>query len=452
MRKFTQLLLAICVTVFVFSSCGKKLETSNNKSTVQNTTNQDPMVATPGGLMPKSHVYLVERGYHLSVKDGHVLKINTKTGEVAEDFGDHLPNSGNATPSHLIPGLVSIGQGSWVTWLQWDNGSSSPINYFSTTWIVPNAPAVNNDQLIYIFNGLTDPNGVDIMQPVLQWGGGPAGGGYIWTIANWYVWSSGSAHSDLDTVNPGASLQGLIQMTGQNSDGSYNYTSSFSGHDNVFSISEGDVTSGGTIPIVPQQTAAFETLEAYHTVNGTIEYGIGEASEYPANTDKVIMNDIAISLTSGYPYELVLVGTTFEKFYDVSWTPGKLTANVGESALVMNSGDEGQGQGYLYFQPAPTINGKINVELGSTNPNVPCVISAYPGSTVTVSVNVFSIRGETGIETFTITTPGTTFSGSGTSISATNGQVVATFIMPSSGSINASATFAGAGTGSIIVY
>ena len=65
------------------------------------------MVATPGGWLPKSHVFLVENGYHLDVTTGHVLKVSDETGKIMADFGEiHT-----STLSHVMRYPTSVDKG-----------------------------------------------------------------------------------------------------------------------------------------------------------------------------------------------------------------------------------------------------------------------------------------------------------------------------------------------------
>jgi hypothetical protein len=68
--------------------------------------------------------------------------------------------------------------------------SNDYISNFETTIEVPLAPRKKDVGLIYIFMGLetalTSPVRA-IVQPVLQWGSGPAGGGPHWSLVSCYV-------------------------------------------------------------------------------------------------------------------------------------------------------------------------------------------------------------------------------------------------------------------------
>ena len=100
---------------------------------------------------------------------------------------------------------------------EWTNTTGHPISYFSTKWIVPPAPATDNGQLVYLFNGIQQTSsGPFILQPVLQWGVSPAGGGSYWSITNWYVNGMGgiALKGNLVQVNSGDVLRGVMTLTG----------------------------------------------------------------------------------------------------------------------------------------------------------------------------------------------------------------------------------------------
>lgn len=58
---------------------------------------------------------------------------------------------------------------------------------FDGHFSVPNAPNVQGGPLIYLFPGLAPLRQDSMLQPVLQYGVGPMGGGDHWTMANWYA-------------------------------------------------------------------------------------------------------------------------------------------------------------------------------------------------------------------------------------------------------------------------
>jgi len=153
--------------------------------------------------------------------------------------------------------------GGWVTWASWRNATGSAISSFSTSWVVPAPPAAPAGQLVYLFNGLQNATGSEILQPVLQWGSSGAGGGPFWSIASWHVDSQGHAYCTPSTpVNPGDLLTGMMTMTGAFNDGTHNYRCEFVG------VAGTALMALGT----PELTDAEETLEAY---------GVTAQAEYP---------------------------------------------------------------------------------------------------------------------------------------------------------------------------
>ena len=85
---------------------------------------------------------------------------------------------------------------------------------FRTNWTVPAEPTSDSGQLIYYFNGIQNSDRNSILQPVLQWGISPAGGGAYWSVASWYISPTGHAvFSSLIRVNVGDILIGAMTQT-----------------------------------------------------------------------------------------------------------------------------------------------------------------------------------------------------------------------------------------------
>jgi hypothetical protein len=244
----------------------------------------DDLVLTPGGLRPRSQVHLIESGAVIDGTDGRLRKLSPSS-EMLADFGvlqRHIADM------PLQPGNVAhpeakatpaFGSG-WITFASWTNTTGTPASSFSTTWVIPDPPATQSGQVIFLFPGIQ--NETMIYQPVLQWGVSAAGGGNYWAVASWYVGGQGglALHSNLVQVNPGDTLVGVMTRTGQ-SGARFNYNCVFKGIANA------------SLPIanVDQLTWFVETLECY---------GITKASDYPgaALTE---MRDISIATGSANP-------------------------------------------------------------------------------------------------------------------------------------------------------
>jgi hypothetical protein len=353
MKALNKLTFLALAAIFI-SGCKKDLDSNTHSAATLQASKPDStqdMIPTPGGLIPKANVHLIEPGYHLTVSSGHVLKIHDRTGKIMEDFGvvkQSGINNQNAQQNNLkaknysvIPGALPSVNPNWQTWAQWNNTSGQPITSFSTTWVVPSAPPSNDSQVIYLFNGLEEQDQVSIMQPVLQWGSNHLFGGNSWVISNWYVWGSGGAYTTSVPVTPGTSLTGVINYTGE-TNGSYNYTSSFAGYTNTMNITDGNQYTGGTIPQVLLQTWAVETLEVYHwTGSNTLAPEVVQSTDYPNDLD-VVMKNISLQ-TNGSAAPLV-------------WTSqiGQY-AVVGEHTNVISNNSSGTGEVDIYFHKQPPV-------------------------------------------------------------------------------------------------
>src|ERR1700743_3893867 len=90
MKKTIKSALAILIIALMFNGCKKDSYQPSATKPVANIVTPatvDSMVLTPGGWLPKSHVFLVEKGFHLDTRNGHVLKIEDATGKIRADFG-----------------------------------------------------------------------------------------------------------------------------------------------------------------------------------------------------------------------------------------------------------------------------------------------------------------------------------------------------------------------------
>lgn len=344
----------IVLAMAAFAGCKKQdLQTAKNSTPI----NKSDLALVPGvGYVPKNEVHIIEAGNQLTVKNGHILKVEKASGKLIEDFGlikIGSPNGVNSGAQNSMqrnlsskPGSISGANPNWITWAQWTNTGSQPINYFSTTWSVPDAPASNDGQTLFIFDGLETTSGSDILQPVLQWGTSAAGGGSYWAIANWFVSSSGfyAVQMPLTTVSAHTSLQGIMTYTGQQAGtGSYDYTSSFAGYSNTLTLIDGGSVSisNGTTPYVPLQTSTVETLEAYSSSGGTPV----SASDYPADLDVAMTN---------------IQGLTASSNVSFSWLAQNNVTDFGQQTVVVSNSSPG-GEVDLYFStPLAEIDMSLN--------------------------------------------------------------------------------------------
>ena len=286
--------------------------------------------------------------------------------------------------------------------------------------------------------------GATIVQPILQWGYNGVFGAASWTAVNEYVWngSADGAYSEPETnVPPGTDLTLSIVYNGQGSDGSYKYTSSIG--TSVLNVSEGNVVSNFytnstvSLPAIPQATTACETLECYQ-LNGQ-DAEVEKQSDYP-NAASANMRNISMYLANGNPAPL-------------SWTTEINTPiqAFGEHTVVQSNNAVGTGEILdICFKPltAPGISG-APVDLYEGRATVSGTITAAPSQVVNVELSTFAKdAGLTQTITFTFTTSLVDFYTGGlggNSETVTNGSVTERFLMPSSGTVNWTATYSQTG-------
>ena len=278
-------------------------------------------VLTPGGFRQKSLVHNIEAGATLDGADGRHRMLH-QSGRVLTDFGviEQRPIGRPLMPRNVahLPGVVPAFGSGWITFGSWTNNTGTPVSLFSTTWVVPPAPATQSGQTIFLFNGIQ--NSTMIYQPVLQWGQSAAGGGNHWSVASWYVDGQGGQafHTNLVGVNPGDVLIGVMRLTGQSASG-FNYNCEFQGIANT------------SLPVqnIQELFWCIETLECY---------GITKCSDYPA-TNKTAM--AAINLQTG---------TTPP---NVVWMVNNAVTDCGQHTLIFDDDSAGNGEVDLWYSPSP---------------------------------------------------------------------------------------------------
>lgn len=209
------------------------------------------LTSTPAGYRQKGLVRQVEAGQTIR-KTGGSYQIIAADGTVVGKI--------KRTPKVSMP----LDANGWITYTKWSLISGESVLSFATSWAVPPVPSSRDNQLVYLFNGMTTASDTVIIQPVLQFGVSGAGGGDYWSVASWYVTSDGQAfHTQAVKVNPGDVLTGVMTEKG-NSGQKYSYSSEFKGIANTYLGVEG----------VEQMQNIYETLEAYN-VTGCGDYPTG---------------------------------------------------------------------------------------------------------------------------------------------------------------------------------
>src|ERR1700761_4578746 len=285
----------------------------------------DPFVSAPGGARRRSTIRQIEHGHCLDMSSGRILKRHTASGRIIDDFGP-TPSGDESTPQVV----------QWIVYATWNPTARQQITSFKTTWEVPPNPQTENNQTIYLFNGLQNSNW--IYQPVLQWGVSNDnlgdGGGNYWTVASWLVASGTSGvafFSPLTRVNPGDILTGIMTMVGERNVGG----STVFDWDCVF---EG--IPGTCFPIRGMQpfNNAVETLEAY---NSTSNQPPNNCSDYPFVL-KTSMVDIEIK--------------DGDNILSIPWQPVQRITKCGQLCVIVDNDSPTQQVDINYFSPpAPAV-------------------------------------------------------------------------------------------------
>ena len=144
-------------------------------------------VMTPFGPRDRAHVHTLLPGQKLRHERDGSMSISDAQGRLLQ----RVLRGAVQAPAQ-VPGSASAP--GWVTAAYWPDQVPQPVTSFQADWQVPLPPLEQENQLIYLFDGLLDMAGSKsgIIQPVLQWGcsnfdGDPNWGGNYWTIASWYV-------------------------------------------------------------------------------------------------------------------------------------------------------------------------------------------------------------------------------------------------------------------------
>jgi hypothetical protein len=177
-----------------------------------------------------------------------------------------------------------------------------------SAWTVPPAPASNDGQTLYFFNGLEDINDVvSIIQPVLGWNGN---GLSNWSIAAWNCCPSGTANEATPvSVNSGDQIEG------------YNFPQCSAGTKTCASwdVVALDDRNGSFSQLIgtPNEGQTFNWA-----FGGVMEiYNITQCSDYPASEasgiggqlgfhDQLVWNDKNVKITPAWTVSNISGGLT----------------------------------------------------------------------------------------------------------------------------------------------
>mmetsp|Transcript_7256 Transcript_7256/g.30873 ORF Transcript_7256/g.30873 Transcript_7256/m.30873 type:complete len:289 (+) Transcript_7256:37-903(+) len=252
-------------------------------------TLHEDFLPTPGGrAIHKDCVHHIPHGASLHVeedKSGYRLHHHDGSIERHEPC-PHAP--------HAMHGQA------WKAWAQYLNEDS--FDFMSAEWPVPSEPTTEKNQILYFWPGTEPGDNSFVIQPVLQWGNTPAGGGNYWAMASWYV-GDRAYFSPLIDCNVGDMVYGEMNESGSGQ----------------WAIISEDSTTGEKISLnvttsVPQDYA-YIVLESYY---------LFDCTEYPADESSELFTNIVTKVNG------TTVTPTWETYND---NPGSFTA-CDEEAVV----------------------------------------------------------------------------------------------------------------------
>jgi hypothetical protein len=255
---------------------------------------EDSVTAPFGSSTPSNSPYIVP---------GSTFDVG---GNLAQQIAQSNLLGQTTAASRQCPGN---GSWSWKTAAWWTNKTSEPITLFRTEWKVPRAPAAQQQQFLYLFNGMLPAKGsplITILQPVLEWGEI----GNCWSVASWV--NPDSTRTSQSTppvqVQPGQTLVGVIKLEAVQN-WLFTYSCEF----------DGIPATRFYASNMPELVCCVETLEAY---------GLGAPNQYP-EAKRTIFRQIHIE-ANGVPIP------------SLNWVPRNYVTTGEHTKVVSKSSTKGR--------------------------------------------------------------------------------------------------------------
>ena len=232
----------------------------------QLTADHPGWVQVPGQLIRPDCVHEVPKGARVEISEGGQITGDvTLKGRVIAHY-DPCPEA--AIPTREVAMADNTPSSPPIFWYgkvegaqeSLTLGASDNIDWESAEFWVPSTPK-SNGALIYIHNGIATATQDWVLEPVLQYGTSPAGGGNYWAIVSWMIGPTGAWHSPGETVHTGNLLHAYTQQTGSKNGIQY-WTSE------VFDLSTNAFTYLNAWSSGLHWTLAYEgVLEAYYATS-----------------------------------------------------------------------------------------------------------------------------------------------------------------------------------------
>jgi MYXO-CTERM domain-containing protein len=219
---------------------------------------------------------------------------------------------------------------------------SVPAVGMTSRFTVPPAPAVSNTAILdYFFPSMEPVTTKIILQPVLQWGTSPAGGGQHWALASWSCADPDPClYGNLISAAPNDEVLGTIAGSNCTAMGQCDWT-----------ITTQNLTNGQTSTL---QTTGDQSVYTFFQTGVLEAYSVSRCDNYPAS-GHMTFTDVAFTGLDGGALTLPMVPHVIDHQYC-----GKLGATVSPNTSVLE-----------FYDPKP-----------------PSVILAAPGDHAVVSGTV----------------------------------------------------------------
>ena len=266
-------------------------------------------VATPVGRVHHSCVHRLDEGDELQ-DDGSIVRKGGLVETIAPcGFADPMNRKDELPPAD--PSSRDASVAGWQEWAQWD--APANLGEMQAEFHVPAAPTYYANQTIFLFPAFQgySATGINIIQPVLQYGASHAGGGKYWSIASWIggaAWGNNYYTSADVPVATGNVIEGIIWGDPHNcTSAGCNWTVSAA------------VTPNGK----PTSLGLHTTIGWRYAYGGVLEtYGVDYCSEYPATYDNFYNIYVA-----AWPYEQTQYSPAWSHNFDVAGCGVNITSN-----------------------------------------------------------------------------------------------------------------------------
>ena len=169
-------------------------------------------IVTPYGFFHPSCVSHLAKGDVLRHGEGAIQRANGTFESIPQCAFPHFEADGTKVVGNVKAAGDGTSEPPYIghAWVEYASiHTSANYGQIYAEWDVPAAPASNDGQIVYLFNGLEAYSGdVTIIQPVLGWNSDYAS---AWGIAAWNCCENGTVvEATPARVNPGDHLEGYV--------------------------------------------------------------------------------------------------------------------------------------------------------------------------------------------------------------------------------------------------